>query len=217
VTSSHWSRWHEPYDDPNSYLSARLGEVQRQLVRAIDQRPEATITLTSICAGQGRDVLEVLAAHPRGRDVRARLVELDPANVAVAERYRREHSLANVEIVVGDAGASDAYLGVVPSQLVLACGVFGNLSAADIEGTIAWLPALCDRAAHVIWTRHRREPDRTPWIRGLFADAGFREVVLAAPREWMFVVGTHQLDREPPAFEPGRRVFCFVGEGERPA
>lgn len=86
MTSSHWSRWHEPYDDPRSYLSARLGEVQRQLVRAIDERLEASIVLTSICAGQGRDVLEVLAAHSRGRDVRARLVELDPDNVAVAER-----------------------------------------------------------------------------------------------------------------------------------
>lgn len=119
--------------------------------------------------------------------------------------------------MLADAGASDAYLGVVPSQIVLACGVFGNLSAVGIEGTIAWLPALCDRSAHVIWTRHRREPDRTPWIRGLFTEAGFNEVALAAPREWMFVVGTHQLDREPPAFEPGRRVFRFAGDGERSA
>ena len=217
MDSSHWTRWHEPYDDPDSYLSARLREVQRQLRRTLDERRESNIVLHSICAGQGRDVLEVLATHPRGRDVRARLVELDPDNAGYAEALRARLSLDNVEVVTGDAGESDVYAGAVPAQVVLACGVFGNLSARDIESTIAWLPRLCDRGAHVIWTRHRRDPDRTPWMRGLFAAAGFSEIDFASPSDRMFCVGTHRLDREPLAFEPGQRVFRFVGDGEQPA
>jgi hypothetical protein len=35
--------------------------------------------------------------------------------------------------------------------LVLVCGVFGNISAKDIEGTIARLPQLCADGATVIW------------------------------------------------------------------
>ena len=113
--------------------------------------------------------------------------------------------------------SAPAYAGAVPAQVVLACGVFGHLSARDIESTSAWLPRLCDRGAHVIGTRHRRDPDRAPWMRGLFAAAGFSEIDFASPSDRMFCVGTHRLDREPLAFEPGQRVFRFVGDGEQPA
>jgi hypothetical protein len=39
-----------------------------------------------LCAGQGRDVVGALVDHPRRVDVVARLVELDPRNVAHAQR-----------------------------------------------------------------------------------------------------------------------------------
>jgi hypothetical protein len=72
-----WQLWHTPYDDRTSALSARLSVVQEQLSRALDRAPSGPLRLLSLCSGQGRDVLPVLAQHPRGRDVTGRLVELD--------------------------------------------------------------------------------------------------------------------------------------------
>jgi hypothetical protein len=46
----------------------------------------------SLCAGQGRDLLGVLADHPRREDVRARLVELDaPCGPRAGLRRVRQH------------------------------------------------------------------------------------------------------------------------------
>jgi hypothetical protein len=35
--------------------------------------------------------------------------------------------------------------------------------------------------ATVIWTRHRRPPDRTPRFRALFTAAGFEEIAFGSP------------------------------------
>jgi hypothetical protein len=44
----------------------------------------------------------------------------------------------------------------------------------------------------VVWTRGRTPPDRTPAIRGWFADAGFEEVAFEAPGDVTFSVGVHR-------------------------
>ena len=87
----------------------------------------------SLCAGQGADLLAVAEHHPRGRDLHGRLVELDPRNVAVARGRIEELGLEGWEVVEADAGRSDAYAGAVPADLVVACGIFGNITDADIE------------------------------------------------------------------------------------
>ena len=51
---------------------------------ALDGAPPGELRVVSMCAGQGRDVIGVLSQHPRRSDVRARLVERDERNVAVA-------------------------------------------------------------------------------------------------------------------------------------
>lgn len=79
--------WHELYDDPSSVLSARLRLVRAQLSDALDHAPAGPVRLLSLCAGQGRDVIGVLSAHPRRDDVSAVLIEADPEN---AETTRRE-------------------------------------------------------------------------------------------------------------------------------
>ena len=53
----------------------------------------------SVCAGQGTDLLGVLADHPRAGDVRGRLVELDPRNTAAIA------APPGIEVVTGDAVA----------------------------------------------------------------------------------------------------------------
>jgi hypothetical protein len=213
VERSHWVQWHDEYEDPSSPLSARLAEVQRQLRVILDEAPTGRIRLIAFCAGRGRDVLDVLSDHPRGRDVVARLVELDTDLANDAALLASERGLVDVDVVNADASRTDAYLGAVPADIVMACGVFGNISLDDIGNTIATLPSLCASSAQVIWTRHRRPPDWTPAIRSMFRGSGFREVVFTMPRDFVFCVGTQQLERPPDPFEARAVMFRFSGDG----
>ncbi len=79
-----WVAWHQGYADPASGLSMRLRSVQRHLSRAIGQAAAGPVRLVSLCAGQGHDVLGVLAGHPRRDEVAAVLVEADPRNAELA-------------------------------------------------------------------------------------------------------------------------------------
>lgn len=195
---SDWAAWHGSYDDPASSLADRLRCVRGHVASWLSTAPPAA-RVVSACAGQGRDLLPLQAG------VRARLVELDPRNAAVAE------SLAgpDVEVVVRDAGVSDAYAGAVPADLVMVCGVFGNVPDDDVRRTVLALPTLCAPGATVIWTRHRRPPDLTPAIREWFAESGFEERAFDAPDGPSWSVGVHVLAAEPRAFEPGLRLFAF--------
>ena len=144
-----WVEWHAAYDDPGNPHARRLAIVQRRVAEALDAAPTGRIDVISMCAGEGRDLLGVLERHPRAADVRARLVELDPATSRWRALARRRSPAPSVEVVEGDAGATDAYAGAVPAHLALVCGVWGNVPDADVARTIAALPALladaCDR------------------------------------------------------------------------
>jgi hypothetical protein len=211
MTQRDWQAWHAPYDEPGSYLARRLAIVQRRIREALDAAPAGRLRAVSLCAGQGRDLIGALREHPRRHDLGARLVELDPRNAEVARVAARESRLAGIEVVTGDAGQSDAWVGAVPAHLVLVCGVFGNVSEADIRRIVARLPELCAPRATVLWTRHRLPPDRTPPIRGWFAEAGFEEIAFDAPADVIFSVGAHRLRGLPRPLERGVRLFDFVG------
>ena len=204
-----WQAWHVSYEDPGSELGRRLALVQSQLRDALDGAPAGPIRLVSVCAGQGHDAIGVLVDHPRRADVSARLVELDERNVALANGAARAARLDAVEAVAADASLTDSYAGSVPADVVLVCGVFGNLSASDIDGTIEQLAQLCAPGATVIWTRHRRPPDLVPQIRETFERAGYAEVAFAeAPP---FGVGTNRLTVPPSPLRTGVKLFEFIG------
>lgn len=198
-------------DNPSSALFRRLATVQVHLRRELDRRAPGPILVISLCAGQGRDLIEVLADHTRREDVRARLVELDPRNVASAKASTSAAGLDGVEIVQADAGVTDAYAGTVPADIILACGVFGNITGSDIERTIKAFPTLCAAGASVIWTRNRLPPDLTPDIRTWFQEAGFHEESFSVADGTVFGVGVHQLVQNPRDFDSGYRLFNFVG------
>ena len=187
-----WVAWHEQYRDPTAPLSQRLAVVRRWVAWAVDHGAR---TVVSACAGDGRDVLDA--------PLRGRLVELDPTLAACAGAA----APPGIEVVEGDAGTTDAYVGAVPADLVLLCGIFGNVSDDDIRATAEAAPMLCAPGAVVIWTRHRRAPDLTPTIRRWFVGAGFDEVAFEGGS---FGVGVCRLATEPPPFEPGRRLFTLT-------
>ena len=195
--------------------------MQALLRDALDAAPEGPIRIVSMCAGQGRDVIEVVASHARRGDVLARLVELDTRNVAYARAAAARHGLDRIEIVEADASVTDAYVAavpagivpaeIVPAEIVMVCGVFGNVSDHDVRATILRLPEFCAPAATVIWTRHRLEPDLTPAILGWFAEADFEMLAVEAPQASNWVgVGAHRFGGSPRSLMPGQRVFNFV-------
>ncbi|HLB45087.1 MAG TPA: class I SAM-dependent methyltransferase family protein [Candidatus Limnocylindrales bacterium] len=189
-----WHDWHADYDT-DTPLRRRLEIVQRRIVAMLERSERSPLRVISMCAGEGRDLLGALSRIER-RDVRGRLVELDPQLAAIARARARELGLAELEVVVGDAGRTAAYRGAVPADLVLVCGVFGNISDDDVQTTVSVLPELCASGATMIWTRHRRPPDLTPRLRHWLSDAGFEEI---------------SFERVPDS--PGSvGVACFVGQ-----
>ena len=205
MTSQDWAQWHAAYDDPDSILAQRLATVQDRIRDAVTAAAPGPIRVVSMCAGDGRDLVGSLVDHPRRADVRARLVELSPE---LADRGRAA-AWDGIEFVVGDAAETDHYAGAVPADLVLACGVFGNISDADVAGTITAMPQFCAAGGIVIWTRHRREPDLVPSICRWFETAGF-------VREWLsgekhqYGVGVHRYDQAPRPLTMGQRLFTFI-------
>ncbi len=204
-----WVEWHREYDNPGSLLSRRLELVQGHLRAELDHAHAGDIRLISLCAGQGRDVIGVLVGHPRRDEVRARLIELDERNVAVARQAAQAAGLDSVEILQADAGTTDACVGAVPAHIVMVCGIFGNVTASDIRATVAALPSMCAPDALVLWTRHRGPPDLTPAIRSWFREAGFSEQAFDISQDGFMSVGAHRLTGEPTALVPGRRLFTF--------
>lgn len=213
--SKDWVAWHRDYEDPSSSLARRLQVVRSELRTALGlARPaDGELRLISICAGDGRDALPVLAEG--GRDVRALLVELDPVLCERARSTAAQLGLTGVEVQTRDAGVIDSYPEFTPAHVVLACGVFGNITVRDARQTIAALPNLLAVGGIVIWTRGRNDegPDPSTAIRELFTAHGFTEVSFTAPDDARFRVGTHRLDARP-AYSPVRpalRMFTFNG------
>lgn len=213
MTDQNWVTWHESYDRPGSSLHRRLALVQHRIRQALDIQPPGPIRIVSMCAGQGRDLLGVLADHPRRDDVRARLVEVDPNNAAYAEKIARSAGLQGVQVEVGDAALTAAYDGLVPVHLALVCGVFGNITDEDIRYTVQQLPRLCQPGTTVIWTRHRRAPDVTPAIRDWFTENGFVELAFDVAEDFLFGVGTHRLTGPALPYRRDVRLFDFIGDG----
>jgi hypothetical protein len=203
-----WARWHDAYDDPASSLSTRLALVQAHLSAALTAAPAGPIRLVSLCAGQGHDVIGVLPDHPRRDDVTAVLVESDPRNAGLARD--RAASLANVTVLEADAGIVAGYADALPAEVLLLCGIFGNVSDEDIRRTAGAAAAMCVAGGTVIWTRHRRPPDLTGQIRSWFAAAGFDEVAFdSPPTATLTGVGVHRLPAAVSARLPAGRLFTF--------
>ncbi len=205
-----WNAWHENYDLADSWMARRLQTVRAQIGAALSGAPAGDLRVISLCAGEGRDLLYVLAEHPRRNDVRAKLVELDPRNTAAAAKQAGLAGLQNVDVVTGDAALIDLYEDTAPADLVLICGVFGNITDADIEHTIAACSQLCRAGGTVVWTRHRAAPDRVPQICEWFEAQGFELQWLSAA-DAGFGVGVHRFAGTPQPLRRGDRLFEFVG------
>lgn len=225
-----WPAWHDAYDDPASSLSKRLEVVKARLGDALDaldaSRPPDAFgtrppTLLSLCAGEARDVVSVLSTRPSAVD-RAILVERDPLLAERAERSARDARLSNVEVRCADAGLVTTFADALPADVLLLCGIFGNLAHEDVRSVIDTVPRLVPPGGYVLWTRGGSGPDRRPELRSWFAQAGMEEVAFdGAPAP--YGVGLHRRPfgipnvalPAPPALPA--RLFMFESDGASPS
>jgi hypothetical protein len=210
MTSRDWHAWHDAYDDPDSWQAKRLVTVRERIGVALDDAPPGQVVVIALTAGEGRDLLPVLAEHPRRDEVTALLVELDPRNADVGRATARSLGLAGVRVITGDAALTDHYLGVAPADLVLICGLFPHITDDDIRTVVEHAAALTKRGGTVVWTQHRREPDLVPRISAWFANRSFAEVWISDPAV-EHAVGVHRHRADPPPVAAGVKLFTFVG------
>jgi hypothetical protein len=211
---SDWQQWHTGYDDPDSSLSRRLEVVRCYLAEALSEMPEP-VRLISLCSGDGRDTIPVVADSKK--DVDALLVELDPA---LADAARRDGQDKRVPVLIrtADAGLPTSFSDHAPASIFMLCGIFGNISDADIDHTIGALAAYLEPGALVIWTRGDHETDgktaalsASERVRRTFVDHGYEEVDFTRPDDATYRVGMHRWSSGPATARPTtERLFRFL-------
>ncbi len=114
-------------------------------------------------------------------------------------------------MIEGDAGTTSALADIVPCDMLLLCGMFGNITMHDVEATIDATPTLLAPGANVIWTRRSVPVDLTPRIRDRFAAQGFTELDFINPDDDKFTVGIQRFVGTPETFVADHHLFDFVG------
>jgi hypothetical protein len=212
-----WFEWHELYNTEPK-LQQRLQIVRQYIKSAIDASEPGRIRVVSICAGDGRDLLGTLLEHPRIKDVYARLVELNPQ---LFERGRAAITSAGLseqlEFINGDATDSSNYIGAVPADIVIVCGVFGNLSdETELKRLIGNLPLLSKKGSFVIWTRgHSHGIPHSETVRKIFRDADFEEVNFQLTPTGDMGVGIHRYLGEGLPLPKDQQLFVFSGTPDK--
>jgi hypothetical protein len=205
-----WTEWHRSYDDPSTALARRLVVVQRRLVEAAVALGPGLRHVVSLCAGDGRDVIPILAEARLDPAPDVLLVELDPPLASVARDRAAAAGLWSVRVFEGDAADTSLYSELAPIDLLLLCGIFGNISDDDIRTTIGAAAALLREGGRVIWTRGATDPDLRPVIRDWVKELGFDELSFDGdPEPFGVGVGLRRADEVPSKPLP-KRLFTFL-------
>jgi hypothetical protein len=138
------------------------------------------------------------------------LVDLNAESTARAASAAAARGLQRVAVKTADAAQRDAYADRLPVDLLLLCGIFGNVPAEDIRRTVGAVPALLGRGGFVIWTRGRCEgEDLRPAVRQWFVEAQLEEISFDGEPD-LFGVGVARAPASPPAVSAlPERLFTF--------
>lgn len=206
-----WLAWHRDYDDPSSDLSRRLVVVRRRVGESLDALGPRARAVLSLCAGEGRDLIPELALRPHLSPA-VLLVEANVELVDAARNAAADAGIANVRVRCADAGLLASFSDVLPVDLLLLCGIFGNVGEQDIRRTLGAVPALLRPGGRMIWTRGGfGEVDLRPSVRRWVADAGLEELAYDGEPGEPHGVGLALLAR-PPAADAAlpERLFTFL-------
>lgn len=202
-------KWLDRYDDPDSPLSWRLRMVQEWLHKDLDSR-RGQVEIVSVCAGDGRDIIDVLQTRHDADRVNVVLLEAHPDVADLARQRARDAGLDRVEVRTCDASMTSSYVGAVPADIVLLVGLLGNMSHEDVSATIDATPQMCRRAATLIWSRGRDLDDINDRVRRQFTDVGFTEQDYAASdQRTRPAAGLMRYHGQAIPLELDRRLFTF--------
>lgn len=210
--SKDWFAWHDNYRT-RPRMRQRLQIVCEYISTCLNELPPGPIRVVSVCAGDSRDLIGTLFDHPRSGDVHARLVELDERLVDCGRSAAQSSGLGEqLEFVCGDATLSSVYEGAVPADLVLNCGVFGNLpDDTERQRLVQSLRFLCKTGGYTIWTRDLAvDGDRNlATIQTLLREAEFEEVSFKMTSVGNMGVGTHRYLGQSLALPNDEQLFVF--------
>ncbi|BAT56144.1 hypothetical protein NOS3756_51460 [Nostoc sp. NIES-3756] len=212
-----WYEWHDLYKtEPR--LQQRLEIVQEFIAYSLNASPDGALRVVSVCAGDGRDLLGTLKNHPRAKDVSARLVELNPQLVERGRATIEALGLAKqIEFVNGDATIASNYVGAVPADIVIVCGVFGNLTdEAELGRLLDNLRFLSKQGAFVLWTRgHSQGIAHSDTVRRILSASEFAEVNFKLTATGDMGVGIHRYQGENLPQPKEQQLFVFSGVPNR--
>ena len=117
----------------------------------------------------------------------------------------------------GDAGHVATFEDRLPVDILMLCGIFGNVAREDVVRTVAAARLMVADGGAVIWTRGHRvsdEPgehdgDPADWVRRRFEAVGFEELAFVRPEEATYRVGLERQKRRVDQELP-ERLFTFV-------
>jgi hypothetical protein len=205
-----WRAWHAEYDDPTSRLSQRLQVVRARLGEILDSIDTRVPRLLALCAGDARDVIPVLRSRSDGRRVTAVLTEKDEVLAERARVAAEAAGLRNVEVRRADAGDVRSFSDVLPVDVLMLCGIFGNIERPTVRHIVEQVPAMVTSGGFVIWTRGGKEPDDPrPQVRRWFVEAEMPEVSFDGPPE-TYGVGVNRVEASRPDRIDDGRLFSFV-------
>ncbi|MDZ8186955.1 MAG: class I SAM-dependent methyltransferase family protein [Nostoc sp. ChiSLP02] len=212
-----WYEWHDLYNTEPK-LQQRLEIVREYIAYSLNASPDGTIRIVSVCAGDGRDLLGVLKNHHRAKDVRARLVEINPDLVERGRATIESLGLSKqIEFINGDATLSSNYIGAVPADIAIACGVFGNLpDEGELSRLLDNLSFLSKPGTFVLWTRgHSQGIPHSDNVRRIFSKSGFEEVNFKLTATGDMGVGIHRYLGENLPQPKEQQLFVFSGVPNR--
>ncbi|MNQ86568.1 hypothetical protein D3C85_1017660 [compost metagenome] len=151
----------------------------------------------------------MLAHYPNNDNVHSYLVEIDAKLARESERTASDKGLQNVTVVNGDASLLRIYSDVIPADLILLCGIFGNITNEDILNTIESLAQLSKQGTRVVWTRNLRHPEVVPMIRHSFIANDFKEVDYRTTSDDLYAIGIYEFQGLPQRLNDAR-LFKFV-------
>ncbi|QNP28354.1 class I SAM-dependent methyltransferase family protein [Cylindrospermopsis curvispora] len=212
-----WFEWHNLYNtEPR--LQQRLEIVRNYIAYSLDNSPAGEIKIISVCAGDGRDLLGTLSKHLRRQDVHARLIEINPLLVNQGRENLESLGLTKqIEFINDDATNSANYKNAVPADIVIVCGVFGNLANdTELNRLLKNLRFLSKKGGFVLWTRsHFQGIAHSETVRKYFSELGFKEINFQLTATGDMGVGIHQYLDDNLAIPEEETLFVFSGIPEK--
>ena len=191
--------WHLNHNDMNSTPYKRNKDEQN-LIKTCLNSIKNNVNIISICSGQARDILPILAGKKDNNKINTYLIDTDLECLEYADNYAKENKIPNVHLINKNAGLRETYNDIPQADIIIICGVFGHLSLLDIKSTISFIKHLLNENGFVIWSRHKFDNDISEDIKNIFKELNFNELAFVSPEDEPYTLGLHVVDGKTDIF-----------------